>query len=759
MANPFDQFDDKGGKRNPFDQFDPKTADGGITEAAYQLVGPGFNKGLNSVLSVPGDVAAWSAKKVGVDPETADKIKFENTTASKFLTSGLQPTTTLGRYGESAGKFVGSSVVPGGMVMKAAPIAVAAAPAVTTIGKALQHTGQQIAANPGNAALWDVAGNVAGGLAHQGAVEAGAPPVVQNVAGMVGGMAPVAVAAGTSAARNTIGRAFANQGEAGAYGSMIDDLGGDVNRFANQVAVGPSRTNTTGMGNNRRALDILGEEMVNHGSDANLARQAAIDRIATELNVTPATAQRHLRNLTQVHEENPLMMGEYPTVAASDAEQRLRAPGNIDLDALGRRVESPLNQTMDYLANNGNAQSATNVRNAVHARQEDLAPQFRQMLAESGPGIPTGPNSSRPATIGDVEALVENARQTGSAAYRAAYNGPINQQLADVIMPRLVGYERHRALQRAGDPRTAIERALSQLERPDANGQPVVMTSLQQLQDARAAIRGHLDSYRATPGQAGLANAVQPIYDRLTRVMENMSPLWATANRQWADMNFNRMGTELGDAFTTKASPQFRQQLREFQQMAPEAQNIVRVHFLQKLDDKFENLGDAHSISKMFSNDQSRNMIRQILGDEAAVTFSRAVRDNAVAEATGNMMKNSATHRRGVTQKQKDAETGIVGAVKNANTQGLKHWLAERAMQLLTERKNRPLAEIMTTPMSDTARVAEHIYRMQQQAARLAQYERPAFTMNPVTTPVGTITTDDRDQARKQVVGLPAYRH
>ena len=107
------------------------------------------------------------------------------------------------------------------------------------------------------------------------------------------------------------------------------------------------------------------------------------------------------------------------------------------------------------------------------------------------------------------------------------------------------------------------------------------------------------------------------------------------------------------------------------------------------------------------------------------MTFTRAIRNQRVAEATHAATRNSATHRRGMAQRQRDAETGLTAAVQNANAQGVRNWLLERATQILTERRNRPLSRIVTTPMSDTANVAMHIERARQQRQRLDDLRRP----------------------------------
>lgn len=523
----------------------------------------------------------------------------------------------------------------------------------------------------------------------------------------------------------SIRKAHANTGERGAYGETVKDLGGSVDNFANQVAAGASRFDVA---TNRRTLDILGEEMQRHRGNVPAAQAATISRIVDETGVAPQTAAVQIRRLDAVHEDSQLMLGEYPAVAASDAAQRLRRADNIDLDELGRIEPTPTQATLDYLANNGMARSAQDVRGAVSRRQEDLSPAMRGTLEEIGPKVELGPKSRRPATISDSQEFIDTARSIGRQEYQAAYRRPVDNRASLHFLPRVLDANLSRAAGRAGEPASAIRRAVNQFYLDLPTGQRVAMSTLQQLQDARGAVRGQISEYHRA-GRADLANAVQPFYEQITRLMTRMSPDWARANARWRDMKFDEFAQELGDAFATSAGPRFRQQLQEFRALAPEAQNIVRIHFLQKLYDKLDNLGDTHSVSKLFSNDHSRNMIRLLLGDDAAVSFTRAVRDQKVAEASQQMMANSATHRRGRAQKQKDLDTGLSAAVKNANAKGVRGWLLEKADQIMTEHRNRPLSRIMTTPMKDTAEVARHIHNMRRQQNRLMQIEAPRSVM------------------------------
>lgn len=572
-----------------------------------------------------------------------------------------------------------------------------------------------------------------GGFANR--VENAATSVPAGV--VLGGAVPVV----TNAAQS-VRRGLANQGRAGAYGSVADDLEGGVDAFADQVAAGASRNNVV---TNRRTLDTLGEEVERAGGNVPQAQQAAIARIVQETGVTPQTAAQQIRRLTQVHEGSDLMLAEYPSVAGSDAAQRLRPAGNVNLDELGRVENTGLQGKLDYLANNGNAQSANNVRNALSVRQETLAPSMRETFADMAPRVATGARGTRPATIEDTADLVETARRLAGQEYTAAYNTPVATPQRYQQIPRFFEYLANRAATSAPEVAATIRNAVNQVavRRPDGS---IGVQGLRQMQQGRTTIRGQIEALTRN-GRADLANEIRPLYRLLTRTMEDMSPQWAVANRRWADMNLSQVAQELGDAFSTKAGPRFREQLDEFRNLAPEAQDIVRVHVLQKEMDKLDNLGDTHSLSKLYASDASRNLIRQLFGDEAVVDFTRAVRNQKVAEGSQNMMRNSATHRRGVAQKQADAEMGLVAAVENANVRGVRNWLLERLTQVLTERKNRPMADILTTPMDDTANVARHIHNMRRQQERLRAATQPTNTSRNAIVGTTSQTGDEKGYA------------
>lgn len=696
----------------------------------------GFNRGVNSLIALPGEIIGGAVNLVA--PGEGDRFKWDNPVSRAVTRPDIQPQTDAGRYAEAAGKAVGASAIPTAAIVSAAPrLAAAVQPATSTLGQIAQQAGRHIAANPGAAVAADVTSAATSGIAQQGAADAGFGPTGQMVAGIAGGLAPMGIAAATQPARTAIARARANQGEAGAYGKIAESLDGPVTTFADEVATGGTPMNA---GINRRTMDVLGEEMERAGGDVARAQQATITRLSTEFGIPPNTAASQIQRLTDVHRGSQLMLAEYPAVARSNADTRGVRAANTNLDDVARTQESPTQFKLDTLGNNGNTQSASTVRNAINQREEALSPALAETLVESGPRM-----GGRPASIVDVENMIANADQLASTEYRAAHNGPVNNNLMLNWLPRLLAWHENRAAYRAGDIARAINSALDQFYVNTPNGR-ITMNTLQQLQDARGVLRGQITQYR-TQGRNDLVNAVQPVYDHITRLMTHMSPQWAQANRRWADGRLNEVAAELGDAFAKQAGPRFREQMREFNQLAPEAQNVVRVHWIQQQLDRLTNLPDTHSVSKMFTNDHMRNMVRQLLGDQAAVDFTRMVRDIKVAEASKAMMKNSSTHRRGMAQKQEDADTGLIAAANNASAQGVRNWLVERATQLLSERRNAPMANILTTPMSDTAQIARHLYRMRQQQDRLRQIDSPTRITIPIGSFAGMPFSEDRRQS------------
>lgn len=538
--------------------------------------------------------------------------------------------------------------------------------------------------------------------------------------------------------------AAAGNGQTGAYNRLASQLPEqNVDTFANQVATGTERTNQAIQ---RRTLDILGAEMERAGGDRGQAVASTIARIQQETGVTAATARDQIRRLTDAQRGSDLMLAEYPAAAEGNAAIRAnRNPANVDLQEVGRVRDSGAHMVIDDLANGPGAGSSSAVRNAINERNLGSRDQMRGTLDDLAPRAPGG---NGPRTIQDLDQMQEGARRTARMEYDAAYNGPINNGVLVGLLPRIIQRHANRMAGRSGDQAQALERAINEFNITTPNGQTLNMQSLQQLQDARGAVRAQMETARRG-GQNHIVATLQPLYNDVTRMMERASPAWAQANRRWADNSIDTVARDLGEAFSTRAGPQYRAQRAQYERLAPEAQDMVRVEYLQKLADKLENLGDTHDVAKLFTTEHMRNSIRDLFGDAGAVAVTRMVRDLGIATKSGRMLGGSQTAQRLARRQEADTDTGILAAANNASVQGAKNWIIQKLHTLLSERKNRPLAEIATTPINDTAEVARHIHNMrtaQQYSQRLQQPTRTPLVASGALSGISSQTLADQRQ-------------
>lgn len=720
MADPFAAFPDA--PSDPFDQFpdapdeqDQITFGDSIADAGDQFV-RGLYRGADAMVRLPGQILGAGINAIA--PGTYKGTPIIVPPSEMISGERVEPRTMAGRFAEEIGMAAGASVLPTvGIAARGARAAGQAAQTAT--GQIGQRMVGAYRDNPARFLRADAAATVGAGTAGQIADEADAHPLVKMGLQVAGGTAPSALAGAGRWATQGIRQQVAKQGQTGAYANIAERLPGSVEDFADDVAVGAS---TRIREVQRRTLDVLGEEMQRAGGDVRRAEAATVQRVSTEFGLAEDTVRTNIRNLAGVHRSSNLMLGEYPAVARADVDTRLMQ--NVGPEDV-RGIENVRTQrSLDYLANNGNTQSGINVRNAVERRDNDLPGAIRRMLEDIGPQHQdpvTG--RTRPADIEDVANLLETARREGNAAYRATYRGPINNYELLYRLPRILDATRRRAAGRAGQARQAINDAVDQFYTVGPDGQRLEMMTLQQLQDARTVVRGQMDQFRSS-GRAELAGAVEPFYDMITNLMERASPQWGVANRQWADLKLMEMADELGESFATRASPKFREHLDKFNGLAEPAQNIVRIQFLQKMYDNLDNETVA-----LFKKPHIRRMIGEMFGQDAARTFSRAMRDQEVAARTRRMMGGSPTAPRLAEREAQETEAGLVAAVEQANFGSLRSWLGQMLARAITERRNRPMADVLTTPMSDTARVAQHIYNMRQAQSRMQQLAQPRLRL------------------------------
>lgn len=464
----------------------------------------------------------------------------------------------------------------------------------------------------------------------------------------------------------------------------------------------------------------------------------------------------------------------------------------------GRVEDAGTHWMMDTVANAGAGPSSAIVRNSISDRLQNLRDQARARIASWAPRDPNNP--TRTLNIDDAEAALNQATQAGRQAYRNVYDPPgggtaVDYDVLHPLLARTVDRHLRRLAGYSGDQadalRTQIDRlylsrpagsasreALPGLEdelavaraavrearrqkvpkdqvddlareaeriaenmritRRDAtpSQQQYLMPTLEQLQNMRSAIRRDMSD----PARPDLAAVIGPLYRDLTRIMQRSSPQWRVANRQWADLELRELAQELGQNLSERAGPLYREQMRTYRGLAPEARRFVDIEFTQALLDKIANTGVTDDLAKLFKTPHVREMVRTILGGDAAVDMLRLIRDNQVATKSKNMMAGSPTQPRQARQAEMNADLGLLQAAELPTTpQILLSYLKKYTIDKVRERRNTGIARILTTPMRDTPTLAMHLERMRQARAQMERYARPPTRAIPAAQLIGDI--------------------
>lgn len=707
MSGPWEDFKPTAdGPWNDFKKPDVSTAETFADVGEHTV--RGFNKGLVGLITAPYRAVDWVGEKLtGGDflPNAEDMPLYK-----PFLKQP-EAKTTPGKFAHAAGEVVGSSVIPElGMLTKAQQLP-AVAPSLPGMADKVLRPYLE---SPGMAIGADALAATGAGAAQEAAKEGGFGPVGQTVAGVAGGLTPLGVtgvATGYRALQSA--RASASPYERVAKGlgdTSVDDL-------ANAVAVGNTPAN---LGISRHALDVLGEEMVNAGGNRRAAIPATLARLQAA-GASPTAAKDQLRRIMGAHADSDLLLGEYPAAAQSDLDTRLaRNIANVSDEEAGALKDSGTQRLIDYVANTGSMASSQNVRNAIGARAQTLKDSTEDVIRGMAPGR---------KTIQDVDTMLDAAAKSASTEYERIHdpaNNLVDTQRLTGGLQAVVDKYANVARTRGGEARDALENALREFF-IDYNGQPLILPNMQMAQDMRGALRGMIKRERIA-GNDHLVNTLEPMYRDVTTIMRDASPAWSKVNDRWADMSLKETAQDLGESFANRAGPKFREQLQDFKKLAPEAQDIVRIHFTQQLLDMIENaakLGGTKNLGELFTKAHTRNMVREILGDAPAMQMARLIRDANIMARSRDMLKGSPTQPRHQMQKEQDSDLNMIAAADNFDWRSWKAALLEKAVALMRERRNKTIGKVVTTPMHDIPAVAESLERMRQARAIAERYARP----------------------------------
>lgn len=604
-----------------------------------------------------------------------------------------------------------------------------------------------------------VAGSVAMGAAYganagAGDARGGFGDAMEGAArgAAVGGVLGGAVGAGGEL-YNVAKSAFARTGSDGAYDLFGRSLGQPLDDFERSVVLGTRTTPNANQAEDIQLFRRIGEVMEANGGDHALARNTILQELQQQ-GLSRDQALERVRRLTGTHPDSNLFLGEYGAVAPANEAQRTISGGQ-QTTAAGRAqmLDSPAgsatnpnsimpNEDQLHLFDTvvqGGGRGATTVKRALEARQSQAPERFeRQMQGNIAPTMrmpnqPTsGPGSRpQPLTLEDANVITRHLEQNSSRGYRAVHNTNDPVELANrarVInneLPFIMNWIDQNIAGRAGAAEDEFQKAareFSKLRDMMAAGQT---PTLQHLQDVRAAIRSQRNALdRAGRDQESLL--LRPLYDGMTRMMSRASPQWAQYNRQWGEIRRFDDALELGERLSLKAGRAQREAMEEYRNLGAPAQAAARVGMLRQIYDKIANVRDTNDVSKVMDLKATHNLVRQMFGDEAAVTFARAVRDIEVGSRTKNTVGNSRTNTRGRQDSIIDADLGIVAAVQTGNRTALLNWVTQHAQNALTLGRNGIVADITTTPMSDTFRVAERLRRARSVGERLRQADTPS---------------------------------
>jgi len=265
-----------------------------VQDGAQQAV-HGFNRGVNALVGLPGELLASGAEVTGLDEKLgfdANALRWnrEGHVVSDFMNAAeAQPKTDVGRYANAMGQAVGMNALPSAGLIAAAP-KLATVAATTPMRGVAQSTGQQIAARPAAAAGVETVSAAGAGGATLAAADGGYGPLGQTVAGLAGGIAPgVALSYALPSAApvgSPTGRSLATQ--------RADDARDDMDAFARQgvKAYGPSLNSgpVASVANQLSETPFIGSPLRENARQSISEAGVAVDRAASRL-AQEATAE------------------------------------------------------------------------------------------------------------------------------------------------------------------------------------------------------------------------------------------------------------------------------------------------------------------------------------------------------------------------------------------------------------------------------------------------------------------------------------
>lgn len=449
-----------------------------------------------------------------------------------------------------------------------------------------------------------------------------------------------------------------------------------------------------------RVFAILREAMTRHGGNARRARADAVHTIAAEMNISPTLASDRLTALTKRYagKDSPLFLAEYPAVLKH--EQALAAAKGktpVDDTMLTAVEDSATRNLLDYLAN-APGKGQQRVRSSVYMRQLGQRDRLHKALVDAVGGDDFDTVAAR---------LTEQLDVLGKQAYTAAFAA---QRPVKPALERVIERAYKRLGQRRGVVGEALRKAIAEFEDAvvvqggtlpaNAPNRKIVsiVDDLQKAIDARGVVADMIESAKAAK-ERSVAAALTQFYGDVTKALRFTNPQWWRANQIWGDARNGQRAMELGSELILRDGPALRETLALFDRMAPAQKDAFRVAVVRRIDDLLRNAGDTHDMTKFFRNATMRDTLRHVFGRKIANALINRIRGEQVVTMAQQSVGNSRTHVRQALKERMDDALDLTAAAQIPSPSGIVQGLLSKASNTLRDVRNRPLAEIATTPM------------------------------------------------------------
>jgi hypothetical protein len=697
MANIFDQFDAPAG--NIFDQFDPPAPDIGVDIA--KGAGYGFNEGLDATLNMIG-APVRGAVNMGSRALGYGDVIPELQAARRFNVAGPAE-TTIGRTAQTVGEVTGASAIPAGALGVAGRVAGTAAPGI--IG--------QYASAPGTAAAIDAGATVGSGLGMSVARENELGPTGEIGLGLLGGFAgPNALnlasraGAAVKGATNYTGQMMARgrNPQMAADQDTVDAMmkaGVTPQQLYSEFAPAPSA--------NLKGRNIDQEKMAELVSRS--AQGEAVDALAKEVGMAPATLQSYLRQFKQM---NPT-----PRNIADAVTDQTNVGKASPVLRLGR-------------ASFGIADDAE-AAGALTARQND---QYGRMVGilQRAAG-----NRDYDDTIGKLDEALTTKSKT---AYGLAHQ---NEQPFD-LRPAVQAF-RDESFRSAGKIKEGLDGAIDLMFMPvmGADGKVAklgdVISDVPRYQAAREALDDLIKASKQDGQATNLTRKLSRFRKAVNEVVRKANPLLAQADDQFSGAKATQELIKRGEELTTQLGSKQDEFFKAFKGLTPEQQEVVRMSFLRKLSNQAARPQEGAAVANQFRSNAVRNTISRLFTPHKDLTTKQnrdlmKRRDDLIRqasqEATTTNTLNAVTNRgntqtapwaRDMEMAQQGSE--LVGDALTMNWMGVLRKTGRKlAAQMGEARAQRILSNLTET---DPARVLETLKRLADQAKTAS--ERKAYVL------------------------------